>query len=145
MKKGLLILLLLTACGGAVDDNHGYGWHYDEIGGSGLRVRFDDNARKLVEFEEIEQWYLDVQECTGIKANGPLVIFVPEKIGDGIGGWWFWNSDTIIIWSAEHALFFPTRGSSTKHEFIHYLLNENGYPFKRNDSHDSYLWAQCSF
>jgi hypothetical protein len=138
-----LSLAALTACGSPVgQDNHGYGYQYDVAGASGLRVRYDGYPAPTL--AQIEALYTETEACTGIQATGPLVIFVHDTFGDAeVYGQAFLDTGTILISSLldpDPQLSFWTY----KHEFIHYLLHQAGFPIDQNAAHQSPLFADCT-
>ena len=142
----LLFLPLLAACGSnSGQDNHGYGYQYDAIGTTGLRVRFDGQPAPTL--AEIEQLYIETETCTGIQATGPLVILQPGtfETADGavVYGRTFLDTGTVLISS----LIDPDPKAGYyyyKHEFIHYLLHQSGFPFEQNAAHQSPLFNLCT-
>ena len=149
MKKILFILLCLaavTGCGReAGSNNHGYGYHFDEQGTSGLRVRFDGNTKPTL--AEIESLYRQVEACTGIDTTGPLVIFSAVDMtgaqGEPIWGKTYLDTGTVI-----GALRSNSTATSTtwalKHEFVHYLLHQSGFDYTANLNHQSDFFLDCT-
>lgn len=146
MRTSLLlpVLALVTAaCGSPVgQDNHGYGYTYDAIGASGLRVRYDGHP--VPTLAQIEALYRETETCTGINATGPLVIFVRATFGaHAMYGQTFLDTGTILISSLldpdPHLSFW-----TYKHEFVHHLLHHAGLDPARNAAHDSPLFTTCT-
>lgn len=138
-----VFLLLLAACGSSGEgghNNHGYGYSYDAITESGLRVRYPPAPTTYTPdyfppsfFETV---YREVMECAGLNYPGPLVVMVAPPLyfeGDSVSGITYHDTGTIVI----------TRTSIMRHEFVHYLLLMNGFPNDRNKNHDSPLFDAC--
>ena len=145
MRKILpaLSLAALTACGShSGPTNHDYGYHYDVAGASGLRVRYDGNPAPTL--EQIEALFTETEACAGIQATGPLVIFVHDTFGENsVYGQTFLDTGTITISSylnPDPQMSFWTY----KHEFVHYLLHQSGFPIDQNAAHQSPLFADCT-
>lgn len=143
-----LLGLALAACGRAEpsDDNYGYGWSYDEVAASGLRLRYDDavppgDRASLATFE---QAFVETEVCAGLSAAGPLVVVVPWGTLDGagvtpppgahVGGLYYFDTDLVVVSDSLHAL---------RHEFVHYLLDQAGLPVDRNRVHDHPAFTTC--
>lgn len=144
--RGLAIfslLVVLAGCGSDTgQDNHGYGYAYDAIGASGLRVRYDGHPAPTL--AQIESLYRETETCAGISATGPLVIFVHDSFGaNDVYGQMFLDTGTILISSlldSDPHLSFWTY----KHEFVHHLLHHAGFDPARNAAHDSPLFSDCT-
>lgn len=136
----LAIFSLLIGCGSG-HDNYGYGYYYDEIGASGMRVRY--NGYPTPTLAQIEALYNETMECVGVASNGPLVIFVHDTFANGVYGRTILSTGTILISS----LLDPDLSLSFwmyKHEFVHYLLHQSGFDPARNAAHDSPLFGTCA-
>lgn len=106
-----LFLLLLAGCGAMTDPD------YDESSDSGLRVKWAEY--NFITIEQLDKLYLEIQKCTGISKQGPLVVFVDFK-PHGFDGY---TTNEIILLSADNTWLI-------KHEFIHYLTdNSHNSPF----------------
>lgn len=130
----LFVFLSSVSCGsgGGDNNNHGYGWEYDVQGASGLTLRYDpaepvDQRTPVAVFED---FYRDVQNCTGLAAPAPLVLVVPNP--GGTAGRYY--SDPPLITVTGLFVF--------KHEAIHYLLDHNTGNLDK--AHNSELFANCS-
>lgn len=152
MRYALLLIAALAGCGEqAVDDNHGYGYGYDEMAEDGLRVRYaNDQPPRMATLDEI---YSGVATCMGI-ANlpiGPLVILKDGLIASaGRDAMIFLDTGTILLdsqittfgdWSL--TIQFPAPRYVIKHEMVHYLLEQSGFPRGLNDSHQSPYFDSC--
>lgn len=135
------IFLFLAGCGSEDGrDNHGYGWHYDVQGETGLRVRYQP-GQPSPGLPDIEQIYTAVMSCTGIHATGPLVIFI--GLLEGYRGFTYYDTGTIII-STEINTREYEMISILKHEFIHHLLHQSGFSETANTNHQSNLFIDCT-
>lgn len=136
------LFVFLAACGQPVpEDNYGYGWHYDESGATGARVRyFDDNSPRLA---FIEQIFLDTQKCVGASAPGPLVIFVDEMthVPEHFRAFTHFDTGTVLI--EKIIIYDPNAhvGGVLTHEFVHWIMHVNGMP--GNSDHASPLFVEC--
>jgi hypothetical protein len=130
----LILLLLLSACGGA--DNHGYGWHYDVSGDTGLRVRYDRNSQGFP-IRAIELWYKEIQDCMGLSASAPLIIFVPDLIDNRHNGRTYDNGSILIT-----SIFVKISSPEyvVKHELIHHLFFQNGDYSPNNTAHSAFIF-----
>ena len=136
----LSVFALLLGCGTG-DNNHGYGYQYDQIGATGLRVRW--SGAQLPSLTDIEKFYQETMTCTGISATGPLVIITDSLPAGGSLGLTFLDTGTILIPS----LLDPDPRASFwtyKHEFIHYLLHQAGFDPAANAAHLSPLFIECT-
>lgn len=153
-RLALFLLLFVAGCGAPSEqvdnDNHGYGWQYDEIASSGLRVRYaNDNPPRLATFENL---YYTVATCMGIEVlpTGPLIIIKDGLISSaGHDAMTFLDTGTILLdsqittldWSP--AAPVPAPPYAIKHEIVHYLLEQIGFPRDRNAAHDSPYFDSC--
>lgn len=135
----LCLAALLFGCAGPDDpsaDNHGYGWEYDAIGPTGLRVQYADDLPDSLRapLADLESAWVDTAACVGIEPAppGPLVVLVPDAFTCGAAypaiGCTYLDTRTIVV--AAHRLTFALR-----HEYVHVLL-------ERTDHH-SYLFDAC--
>lgn len=145
MRRICRVFLVFAALAGCGDDrheiasNHGFGWHYDAIGDSGIMVRWDQTEIPL-RLEEIEGFYLKTAECLGVDVMnipGPLVV-ITGQIGDGSMGRTYLDTGLILIWSLSER--YP---AIYRHEFVHYFLWRMGYPDDLNRAHASPLFDVC--
>lgn len=135
-RLSILFILALAGCGSEEGrDNYGYGWYYDQIGETGLRVRYD--GRPAPTLAQIESLYAETKACMGVTATGPLVIFV-ESI-DQANGFTYFYTGTILIKANNWAMT-----STLKHEFVHHLLHQSGFSPEANSNHQSNLFFDCS-
>lgn len=143
-----LVLAALVGCGQSMpEDNHGYGWHYDEAGATGLRVRYYDASSPRVDV--LERVYREVATCMAMTdplPPGPLVIFTTGIVG-AEGDWkpskgWL-DTGTILL---DGTLRFDLSGGfwAYRHELVHFLLHASGFPIDRNQRHDSILFMTCT-
>lgn len=113
--------------------NHGYGYAYDGIGRSGLRIRYASTTdRSLFTLDLVERDFLHVSECMAINAPGPLVVFVDQPI-NGWDGYAFFDTGLIVIYR------YPVFG----HELVHYLLAASRYNGYANANHQHSGFQTC--
>ena len=130
VKPALTVALVLALAGCGVPDdgnNHGYGYHYDVLGESGLRLRYTPALQpsspvyeylSSVEFHEAT--FQRMQDCMGLTAPAPFTIIVePGSLGslNGIplAGYYFTNPSLIVLAANEVG--------ALRHEDTHYLLH----------------------
>lgn len=142
------ITAALVACGRAApEDNHGYGWHYDAAGVTGLRVRYHDEGSPRI--ETLEQVYREVAACMGVTdiPPGPLVIFTTGI--SGAEGEWKpskgWLDTGTILLDATLDYNLPLVGFwNFRHELVHFLLHSQGFPIVDNQQHLSPFFNSCT-
>ena len=151
--KWIIPILLLVSCGqDQTNNNHGYGFNYDDRGATGTRVRYSDESS--IRLEDIERVYLATAECIGVDLPpGPLVIWVEEfRIGGPNGKFTFLPAEifldtgTIPVTNvvkndrrfAENVL---------RHEFVHWILFTSGLltDHQSHVDHDSTYFDACSY
>jgi hypothetical protein len=156
MKNFLALLLLaaLAGCGAqTIDDNHGYGYAFDEQAASGLRVRYANaNPPRIATLDSL---YVGVAICMGVEVlpTGPLVILKDGLIASaGHDAMTLLDTGTILQdsqittfdWSdAAIEFVVQARASTLNHEMVHFLLKETGFPDDRNSAHDSPFFDSC--
>ena len=141
--------LALSGCGAAERsaDNHGYGWGYDEVGASGLRLRYDPAVTEASRYPlaVFEGAFATVVACLERDAPGPLVVVVPFGSLDGnpgfapppgahVGGLYYFDTDLVVVTESLYAL---------PHELVHYLLDQARFPVDRNRSHQDPGFDRC--
>lgn len=144
-----LAVAALVGCGQPVPtDNHGYGWHYDEAGATGLRARYYDASSPRV--NALERVYQEVASCTGTTGPlppGPLVIFTTGIVGaEGYRkyGKGFLDTSTILL-DATLNYDAPLVGFWVfRHELVHFFLHAQGVPIEDNQQHRSPLFNTCT-
>jgi len=145
MRRGILALpLLLAACGQPVDgDNHGWGWQHDAQAADGLRVRYADDSTPRV--DDIDAVYQAVAACMSVPLpHGPLLIFAPGILATtDVAGIGFLDTGTFVIDSSCIDLAAPGGQFTLRHELVHYLLDQIGFPRDRNQAHDSPYFSAC--
>jgi hypothetical protein len=123
------ILLALAGCGdvgdgsysAAENDNHGYGWNFDVVGATGLRLRYTPvfaAGDQVADPAFYEKGFAEVQRCTGLSAPAPSVIIVARgtlEFDDGHFGGLYYNKPSLIALDESIVLY--------RHEMIHYLLD----------------------
>lgn len=159
MKKYLFMaLLVLQGC--EPSDNHGYGWHYDWQGESGLRVRVEDGAERPqldtikpdqseedVAFLLTESAYLRTIECTRLAPPtfAPLVIFTANTLdtADHAGQSRYYRDTGLIV--VRSLPEYPRNWSIVlfKHQLIHLLLHQAQAPADQDESHGAAVFSEC--
>lgn len=137
MKAMLAVLLIsfLAGCGSGGEEgnnNHGYGFQYDSIGASGMKLRGGPDPSYL------ESLFAETETCTGLNAPAPFVIIVApgslNEANENINGE-YWDSPPLVL------LDF-SQGLAAKHEFVHYLMDVVQHV--QDSNHTSPLFAKCS-
>jgi hypothetical protein len=142
-----LVVVCLAAAGCGADgdnaslkDNHGFGWHFEAQGANGVILRNAPGVVAPVTVAVLADIYDQTQACTGLNAPGPFVIVVAEAV-DGPGG------NTIGRTYYQPPLVLITEGWSwidtARHEFVHYLLDQAGFPRELNSAHHSPFFTDC--
>lgn len=147
--RGFAVFSLLIVCGcgsEAGQTNHGYGYDYDVSGVTGLRARYPTDQPQLPAVSNIEQLYQQVEACTGITASGPLIIFthpIPTSLNYAPAATYL-DTGTILVdtWISTD-LTLTQVFQVYKHEFVHYLLHQSGFPDELNSSHQSQFFIDC--
>ena len=153
---------LLLACAIQADpaaDNHGYGWDYDAVGETGLRLRYDDGAGEALRpprtppdtIAWFERVYAETAACVDVSAPAPFVILVPPGMvdpgqdGQSLGGRYYYNPPLIVVAPVPTIVGgYALPDATFRHEAVHYLLDQAGVPFATNDAHDSPLFDICT-
>ncbi len=144
----LLAVCLVAAGCGADDDehaslksnNHGFGWHFEAQAANGVTLRNEPDVVGPVTVAVLADIYDQTQACTGLNAPGPFVIVVAGPV-DGPGGDYtgrtYYQPPLILITEG------PSWIDTARHEFVHYLLDQAGFPREPNTAHDSPLFIDC--
>ena len=144
----LLAVCLVAAGCGADDDehaslksnNHGFGWHFEAQAANGVTLRNEPDVVGPVTVAVLADIYDQTQACTGLNAPGPFVIVVAGPV-DGPGGDYtgrtYYQPPLILITEG------PSWIDTARHEFVHYLLHQAGFPRELNSAHDSPLFIDC--
>ena len=155
MTKWILVLVLLAGCGQQeeqADDgaatNYGYGYNFDAITPSGLRLRYY-TASTTMPFGDatyrataMEQSFSQVKACTGLDGNPPLVIIVPAGTFDPSDEFTYFATNTILIEDGNHSwIYFEWL---LQHGMVHALLASNGFHNDANAAHESPLFELCA-
>ena len=143
-----LTVACLVAAGCGVEEesdsnNHGFGWGYEAQATNGLTLRNEPDVVEPIDVAVLADIYDQTQACTGISMPGPFVIVVAKQLdehgqpGGEFSGLTFYGPPLVLI----------TQGviwtSVAQHEFVHYLLDQSGFPRERNQVHDSPLFTEC--
>jgi hypothetical protein len=124
-------------------DNHGFGWEYQAQAANDLKLRNEPDVVEPIPLDVLADIYDQTQACTGISAQGPFVIVVSQPVDDQgrpggqSPGLTFYEPPLILIMQG------ATWVGIAQHEFVHYLLEQNGFPLERNDAHDSPFFSDC--
>lgn len=161
MRVALLVLsFALAACGGGSmesTDNHGFGWEFDAMGASGLKLRFKphlpDNGNIFTDPAHYERLFTEVDACAGMSAPMTPYLILVDALGTGIlgptnngvsvNGRFF--SDPPLIVMDFRAAFSP---QVVKEERLHHVLMHNGVIIPNGDwehDHGSPLFDRCAF
>lgn len=142
--KLVILCLLLAGCGGCGqsgnDNNHGLGWHFDEEGPTGLRVRYADELSPRL--ENLEASYRKVSACTDTDHRGPLIIFTRQfETHENHDAITYLDNGTIVV-SPDLAAVGETF-ELIRHEMVHYILWKSGTENSKNAAHESAFFASC--
>lgn len=142
-----LVAVCLAGCG--ADDehaslksnNHGFGWHFEAQAANGVSLRNQPDVVEPVTIAVLADIYDQTQACTGLNAPGPFVIVVAGPV-DGPGGDYtgrtYYQPPLILISEG------PSWIDIARHEFVHYLLDQAGFPRELNSAHQSPLFIDCA-
>jgi hypothetical protein len=143
----VLLSLLMTGCGKEGNNNHGYGYYYDAIGETGLRLRHAED-QSLPTITDIESLYFQVANCMGLDVAAyaaPLVVMAenPIKYPEGTSSYGVTYLDTGLILIRKDIFNVNESWWLYKHEFVHYLLQQTGFPSDNNLNHLSSFFRDC--
>ncbi len=150
----LVFILSLSGCGTASDDDDQckdqYSTASTEVGASGLLL--EPAQHMYVTFPQIESFYVEVENCMGVIATGPTVVFTSfseckEVLGlncEGLGGnlGQYSAGVQLVLMNTDEHVFernCETDEGTLKHEFVHHLL----WLSENNISHDSPFFGEC--
>lgn len=130
MKKLIVVLIFLSGCGGNSEDpadNHGYGWEFDQIGPSGLKLRKTGATPRDAAY--LEERVAIVLTCLGISAPPPpFVIYLPSDGVEPQGR--YYSGPPLIVLEEDVYL---------EHEAVHYLLDITTGNADRNHESRAFL------
>lgn len=97
-----------------------------------------------ITFDEMEQYFIEMQSCAGMTAPAPKVWATSFK-ERGLGGGWgaYLYAHQIVMLNTDENIVprdCISDRQSIKHEFIHHILYMNG----QDASHGNPLFAQCA-
>lgn len=138
----VVLLLALAACGMPDDsNNHGYGWTYDTVSHTGIRMRYRSpiigpSDVFATDVSLYDRAWDEVRACTGLNAAPPFIVMVQFRtLGDvngvPVGGRYFTRPSLIVL----------ADGFVAKHEMVHYLLDVN--VGDQDDGHQSDFFQSC--
>jgi len=124
-----------------------YSTTYDQVGDSGLLLEPSQNM--YVTFNQIEQFYVEVESCMNVIAVGPAVVFKSfskEGMGGSLG---YYGIGTQLLWINTDETGIIERDCNTdkqalKHEFVHHLLHASGTSVEDNKNHNSPFFGICT-
>lgn len=154
MKKVLVAIgsvVLLTCCiftesGGGTCDGSIHSTTETTVDKYGVELLPSDNM--YIKPDAITGIYEEVQACMGMVAPGPKVQFISFS-ERGLGGSWAFyifvyqwvmvntDEDEILQRSCE------TDKEALKHEFVHHILEVNGFPRGDNEFHYTKMFEKC--
>ena len=120
-----------------------YNYEPEVTGKTGLLLQAPANDL-YISFEEMEQYYGEMQSCTGMTAPPPIVWATSFK-ERGLGGAWgvYVYAQQIVMLNTDENLVprdCISDRQTIKHEFVHHILYMNG----DDASHGNPLFAQCA-
>jgi|GEM_PF-1924254 len=120
-----------------------YNYETEVTSKTGLALQVPANDLYIT-FDEIEQYYREMQSCTGITAPAPVVWATSFK-ERGLGGGWgaYLYAQQIVMLNTDVNIVprnCISDRQSIKHEFVHHLLYMNGM----DATHGNPLFAQCA-
>ena len=153
------LLFVLVGCGqeseegAALATNYGYGWEYDTIGETGLRIRhYGDMPRQSA--AEAEQLYAKVAACIAeahpgvtIQSPAPLIIFV-ETLEPVSSSWALVRVKTATFLMMPNVVTTAYIENGFQyffaHEAVHLILESSGILTpEENLNHYSPLFNKC--
>lgn len=144
----LIALLPLISCGEmSENNNHDYGYGYDEYDHE-TNVRVQQRSTEyLLPIELAAQAYIETQECMNMYADGPMVVVVEssDDIDSGTENNYegYFYFDTMLIVVSDDFLIAGL-DVILKHEYIHYILYNNGYSDPNETYHGLYYFNTCT-
>lgn len=144
----IICLILLVGCGNNTDVNHGYGYFYDSIGVSGLRLRHPDGD-PMPSISDVELLYIQTAQCMGLDPfaySAPLVVITDNMPSNSDNaqpyGAIYLDSALILIRTGMHNN--PQAWATYKHEFVHHFLHQSGFTREENSRHNSPFFENCA-
>lgn len=101
------------------------------------------------QIDRVEQWWTDVQQCTGISTDlsgNPLIIeYLPrDQMPDGSTGLFDLSQGFMVVIESDLREDRAVPGQITKHELIHYIVKISGGSLQDNTNHVSDWFLDCS-
>lgn len=143
----LVIMLLLVGCE-TDNNNHGYGFEYDEISDLGIKIRYFSGAFMAPPIE-IDSAFNNAKLCTGLEAPPPpYVVIVSDREfinfdapNADLNGVFLTSPNLIAI--IDDGVRVGSYGT-LNHEYIHYLSYMNGFNSDFNSDHSNLFFLTCS-
>lgn len=120
-----------------------YGTTTEQVGSTGIVLR--PNSSMYITFNEMEDLYRDMEQCTGFTAVGPIVeyTYFPDRFGT-IGSWavYVYIHQLVMMntYEDDRERNCHSDTEAIKHEFVHHLLYMNG----QVAGHENPLFQQCA-
>lgn len=149
----VISLFFLASCE-SDNNNHGYGYHYTEITPLGIKIQYNENTLHI-DSSYIDDNYIYAQTCTGLYAPSPFVVVVDENdqiLTDSdltLNGIFYTDPSLIVVTDNDFLGYMYVRidnfekYSTLNHEFLHYLIHENGYSSDFNGDHHNIFFVTC--
>lgn len=147
-----LIGFLLAGCGGEYEPMVTWSGNITEQSERFI-LSYDQALYTESQLPIAEQWWVDVQTCTGISLDLSqyrlIIEYTPiEQLPLGDGGRIELEDGYARVYendlNSSIELSPAYYGLITRHEMIHYMLYIIGTPFEENDNHKSWMFG-CAF
>jgi hypothetical protein len=136
----LAALFLLTACGSEYEPAVEWSGNITEQNEKFI-LSYDEAIFTESQLSKVEQWWVEVQTCTGVSVeiHKPITIEYVDSVGSGMSGRIEYNDNYISVWQYDLMENQSLKGQITKHELIHYLI----YSISGNHSHNHIFFSLC--
>lgn len=150
MKKQMLIMIVLVGCQSDGQENEPMGadpFRLPEIVTDEGILVFIESGELKADAESIDTWWIETRQCTQLSAEPPFIHIVNDlgeacelASDDLVGG----HCNNGNGWFVAIESDYSDKRWLYKHEFIHYIRNQNGDDsHKSHDPNDS-MW-QCQW